>query len=94
MTELERLRAERNAAIAERDFYKQREADIIGACERVADGGQYRADIVAAINRIRRERDERDDLLRRMVADHDMRARAIGTSGVDPLIEAAREMLK
>jgi hypothetical protein len=43
---------------ADRDFLKRRERDIIEACERVADGGQYRADIVSAINRIRSERDE------------------------------------
>lgn len=43
---------------ADRDFLKRREQDIIEACERVADGGQYRADIVSAINRIRAERDE------------------------------------
>lgn len=79
---------------AERDHLKSREQSIIAACERVADGGQYRADIVSAIQTIRQQRDERGDLLRRMVADHDMRARAIGTCGVDPLIEAAREMLK
>ena len=45
-------------AIAERDHLKRREHDIIEACEHVADGGQYRADIVAAIQRIRRERDD------------------------------------
>lgn len=45
-------------AKAETDRLKQREADIIEACEHVADGGQYRADIVSAIHRIRRERDE------------------------------------
>ena len=35
----------------------KREADIIEACERVADGGRYRTDIVSAINRIRGERE-------------------------------------
>ena len=43
---------------SETDRLKQREADIIEACEHVADGGQYRADIVSAIHRIRHERDE------------------------------------
>lgn len=38
--------------------YKDREASIIEACERVADGGQYRADIVSAIQRLRHGRDE------------------------------------
>jgi hypothetical protein len=42
---------------SQRDHLRRREADIIEACERVADGGQYRADIVSAIQRIRRERD-------------------------------------
>lgn len=46
---------------------KDREQSIITACERVADGGQYRADIVSAIERIRRQRDERGDLLREFV---------------------------
>lgn len=41
---------------ADRDRLKRREQDIIEACERVADGGQYRADIVSAIDRIREER--------------------------------------
>jgi hypothetical protein len=45
-------------ALTELKRLKQREADIVEACERVADGGQYRADIVSAIQRIRRERDE------------------------------------
>jgi hypothetical protein len=44
-------------AVADRDHLKRREQDIIDACERVADGGQYRADIVAAIQTIRRQRD-------------------------------------
>lgn len=50
--------AEIASITAERDRLKRREASIIEACERVADGGQYRADIVSAIERIRRERDE------------------------------------
>lgn len=45
------------AALAEVDRLRRREASIIEACERVADGGQYRADIVSAIQRIRYERD-------------------------------------
>lgn len=45
------------ALVANRDHLRRREADIIEACERVADGGQYRADIVSAIMRIRGERD-------------------------------------
>lgn len=50
-----RARAE---VTAERDHLKRREQSIIAACERVADGGRYRADIVGAIQRLRRERDE------------------------------------
>ena len=42
---------------AERDHLKSREQSIIAACERVADGGQYRADIVSAIQTIRKQRD-------------------------------------
>jgi hypothetical protein len=38
--------------------YRDREKSIIEACERVADGGQYRADIVSAIETIRHGRDE------------------------------------
>lgn len=52
------MQAELRAVTAERDHLKRREKSIIGACERVADGGQCRADIVSAIQRIRRERDE------------------------------------
>lgn len=40
---------------AERDHLKRREQSIIEACERVTDGGQYRADIVSAIQRLRRD---------------------------------------
>ena len=36
---------------------EQREKDIITACERVADGGQFRADIIGASRRIKDERD-------------------------------------
>ena len=43
---------------AERDHLMRREQSIIEACERVADGGRYRADIVSAIQRLRRERDD------------------------------------
>jgi hypothetical protein len=63
--EVTNLRMDRATALnraekaeAERDHLKRREASIIEACERVADGGQYRADIVSAIQRLRRERDE------------------------------------
>lgn len=53
------MAANENARLtAEREHLKRREESIIDACERVADGGQYRADIVSAIQRIRRERDE------------------------------------
>ena len=45
---------------AERDHLKRREADIIEATD-PADGGQYRADIVGAIKRLRRERDTARD---------------------------------
>lgn len=38
-------------------WHKQREKDIVTACERVADGGQFRADIIGAIHRIKDERD-------------------------------------
>jgi hypothetical protein len=47
--------ADQNTTIA---YLKSREQSIIDACERVADGGQYRADIVAAIQTIRSQRDE------------------------------------
>lgn len=43
---------------AEPDFLKRREQSIIEDCENMADGGKYRADIMSAIRRIRRERDE------------------------------------
>lgn len=56
LAEIERLQS----SVA---YYQRREADIIEACERVADGGQYREDIVSAIQRIRRERDEARDKL-------------------------------
>ncbi len=36
---------------------EDRERSIIEACERVADGGQYRADIVSAIDTMRKRRD-------------------------------------
>lgn len=52
------LVAEVQRQAGEVDYLRRREADIIEACERVADGGQYRADIVSAIQRIRTERDE------------------------------------
>ena len=42
---------------AERDHLKRREADIIEAVTPVCDGGQYRNDIVSAIQRVARERD-------------------------------------
>ncbi len=73
---------------------KRREADIVEACERVADGGQCRADVVSAIQTIRRQRDERGEVLRKIVADHDERVRAVFTSAADPLIEKARGILK
>lgn len=50
-----RMAREQSSHVA---YYRRREESIIAACERVADGGQYRADIVSAIERIRRERDE------------------------------------
>lgn len=53
-----------SAARSDRDFLKRREQYIIEACERVADGGQYCADIVSAIQRIRRERDALADAAR------------------------------
>lgn len=56
--ELAEARANITKVEAQRDHLKRREQDIVEACERVADGGQYRADIVSAIQRIRRERDE------------------------------------
>lgn len=37
---------------------KDREESIIAACDKVADGGQYRADIVSAISGMRKERDQ------------------------------------
>lgn len=51
--------AEARASAAERecDRLRDRERSIIDACERVADGGQYRADIIGAIERIREDRD-------------------------------------
>jgi len=55
--EIGRLKKLLAECTAERDHLRRREADIIEACERVADGGQYRADIVSAIQRIRSERD-------------------------------------
>lgn len=66
--------AERDDATATVRHLRDREASIIEACERVSDGGQCRADIVSAIGRIRRERDE----ARRELAD--FRAVARGKS--------------
>ena len=62
MTEIEKLQAE----IA---FYKRREADICAAVGGVADGGQYRADIIAAIVNLRNR--ERDAVLRFLRAERD-----------------------
>ena len=67
MTEIEKLQAE----IA---FYKRREADICAAVGGVADGGQYRADIIAAIVNLRNR--ERDAVLRFLRAEHDKFERA------------------
>ncbi len=49
----------------DRDHLKRREVDIIAAVEPVADGGQYRNDIVSAIQWVRRER----NALRAMVVE-------------------------
>jgi hypothetical protein len=59
MTERERdtARAESAALRAEVDHLRDREATIIKAVKPVADGGQYRADIVSAIARVTAERD-------------------------------------
>ncbi len=89
MTELERLRAERDAAIADRDHLKDRERSIIEACERVTDGGQYRADIVSAIENIRRQRDDARTVLRCLVT-----AGFDGDPALRALVEQAREALK
>ena len=43
---------------AEVAYLKDREESIIAACDRVADGGKYRADIVSAVQRIRSGREE------------------------------------
>ena len=43
---------------AEVAYIKDREESIIAACDRVADGGKYRADIVSAVQRIRSGREE------------------------------------
>jgi hypothetical protein len=51
---LEQANREAHQAIAR---MKRREQDIIDAVAPVADGGQYRADIVSAIQRERREKD-------------------------------------
>ena len=61
VTEIEALRHEAARL-------RKREADIIEACERVADGGQFRADIVSAIQRIRRERDAAHGGIRKAIA--------------------------
>ena len=67
MPEVEKLRDE----VA---FYKRREADICAAVGGVADGGQYRADIIAAIVNLRNR--ERDAVLRFLRAEHDKFERA------------------
>lgn len=81
LAEIERLQAEVR-------YYKDREQSIITACERVADGGQYRADIVGAIERIRRQRDERGGLLRQFVSACD------GNPHTRSIVAAALEALK
>src|SRR6185437_1041008 len=54
---------------ADRTYLKRREESIIEACQRVADGGQYRADIVSAIQRIRGERDGLAPILDEVMAE-------------------------
>jgi hypothetical protein len=56
-SESEQFRKRAEKAEADRDHLKRREESIIEVCERVADGGKYRADIVSAIQRIRQARD-------------------------------------
>lgn len=60
--EMGRALARAERAETERNFYQDRERSIIEACERVADGGQYRADIVSAIQSLRERRDRAEKI--------------------------------
>jgi hypothetical protein len=70
---------------ADRDHLKRREQDIISATE-PADGGQWRADIVGAIQRVRRERDEARAAVETVRAEE--------REAFRPLYEAAMGLLK
>ena len=50
-------------------YYKRREAAIIAAVGPVCDGGQYVNDIVSAVERMKRERDEAQAEIARLNAD-------------------------
>lgn len=95
--EIDRLRAENDSdrgmheaqlasVAAERDHLKDRERSIIEACERVADGGQYRADIVSAIQTIRKQRDDAKTEIARLTADL-TKLGALKSAEIAPIID-------
>jgi len=86
--QLRTAHADNERIALQRDHLKRREADLIEACERVADGGQYRADIVSAIQRIRRERDDARAEIREALALLGGDAAAVG------LVEAVKRAIE
>ena len=69
-------------------FLRRREASLIEACSPVADGGQYRADIVSAIQRDRRE-------LEKLRTEHTRDQLLIGVQrgGAEKLLAACTQAL-